>query len=218
MKIIDLSINTDNECMTCGTPWHQKVAIEKMGTIDKVGRNTSSIVLGSHSGTHMDAPLHFYDGRRSIDELHLEQCIGRVTCVDFTDKPAGTVITKKDLEKIKVTERMLFVFGWYKNWKTSKYYDHFPYFEEDAVNDLIEKGMKLIALDTPSPDDGAAIYQQGKEDSPNHKLLLNKEIIIIEYLTNTNAIDFDKQYRMIALPLKLKGADGSPARVILEEI
>ncbi len=217
MKLIDLSISIDNECMTCGTPWHQKVAVERMGIIDREGRNTSSIVLGSHSATHMDAPLHFFDNAESIDELDLEKCIGPVTCVDFTDKCAHDTVTGRDLEKISVTERMLFVFGWCENWKTSKYYDHFPYFEKDAIRYLIENGMKLIALDTPSPDDGAAIHQQGKEDSPNHKLLLNKGVIIVEYLINTSRIDFNKQYKIVALPLKLKGADGSPARVILEE-
>ena len=77
--------------------------------------------------------------------------------------------------------------------------------------------MQFMALDTPSPDDGGAILQQGEADSPNHKLLLKNDVVLVEYLTNTDQIDFSRDHKIIALPLKLKDVDGSPARVILEE-
>ena len=217
MKIIDLTITMDNECMTCGTPWHQKVSLERMGRREKVGRNTSRIVLGSHSGTHMDAPLHFFDGRYGIDQLDLSKCVGEITCVDFSHKEAGSTITLDDLSEIKITERMLFVFGWFKHWKTAGFYEGFPSFSLEAAQYLVKRGMKLIAMDTPSPDDGGAIYVQGEDDSPIHKYLLSNEVVIVEYLTNTDKINFYKKYKIFALPLKLKDVDGSPARVILEE-
>ena len=216
MKIIDLSITIDNECMTCGTPWHEKVKIEPLGKLEEVGRNTSRFVLGSHSATHMDAPYHFIENGYGIDKINLETCIGEVTCIDFRNKPAGSVISIEDLKEIKISERMLFVFGWYNNWKTKEYYNNFPYFSEDSIKYLISKGMLLFALDTPSPDNGSAINEL--DDSKNHKILLEKNVIIIEYLYNTDKIDFSKNHEIIALPLKIKGVDGSPARVILKEI
>ena len=59
MQVIDLTLTIDNECMTCNTPWHTKVEIARLGYLDQVGRNTSQFRLGSHSATHMDAPLHY---------------------------------------------------------------------------------------------------------------------------------------------------------------
>lgn len=214
--IIDLSLTIDNECLTCGTPWHQKVALNRLGMISEVGRNTSSIVLGSHTATHMDSPLHFFDGKYGIDEINLNTCVGKVTIVDFRDKKAGAVITLADVKDIKITERMMFVFGWYKNWKTDNYYKDFPYFTVEAAKYLMDNGMKLIALDTPSPDTGSAIGMM--DDSPVHKLMLAADVVIVEYLCNTDAIDFEKDYELIAMPLKLGGLDGSPSRVVIREL
>lgn len=216
MKIIDLSMTIDNECMTCNAPWHEKVSVERLGRLSEVGRNTSRILFGSHTATHMDAPLHFFENSFGIDEVDLDKCVGTVTCVDLRHKKAGDTVSLEDIKDIPTTERMLFVFGWYEWWKTDNYYKEFPFFEEDAILYLIEKGIKFMALDTPSPDDGSAI--QKKDDSPMHKLLLEKEIVIVEYLCNTAQIDFSKNYEIIALPLKIHGSDGSPARVILKEI
>lgn len=216
MKIIDLSMSLDNDCQTCNVPWHTKVSIERLGTIEEVGRNTSRFVLGSHSATHMDAPGHFFDEGKGIDQVDLTCCIGEITCVDMRHKKAGDVVRRSDVEKIAVTDRMLFVFGWDRWWKTSDYYKETPYFEAEAMEYLVNQGMKFIAMDTPTPDTTSAIGK--KDDSPMHKLLLSKGIIIVEYLTNTSEIDFTKKHEIIALPLKIKGADGSPARVVLKEM
>ena len=216
MQIIDLTLTIDNECMTCNAPWHEKVQIARMGLLEEVGRNTSKFRLGSHTATHMDAPLHFFEGAPGIDETDLEKCIGPVTCVDMTHIKAGQVVQLMDVESVKVTERMLFAFGWYKNWKTENYYKAFPYFSQEAIEYLVDNGMLFMAMDTPSPDDGSAI--QKKDDSPMHKILLGKGIVIVEYLNQTELIDYGKNYEIIALPLKIKGADGAPARVVLKEI
>lgn len=215
MKIIDLSLTIDNECMNCGTPWHEKVRIEPLGRIDKVGRNTSRFVLGSHCATHMDAPKHFMDDKYGIDELNLDVCIGDVTCVDFRHIKGGGKVDIAALKGVKISSRMLFAFRWYEKWNTPDYYKSFPCFTKEAIEFLVKNGMKLMALDTPSPDDGSAICKT--DDSPNHKYMLARDIIIVEYLTNTAEINFLKKHELVALPLKIRGADGSPARVILKE-
>lgn len=215
MKIIDLTFALDNECMTCGTLWHEKVRLRQLGKLEEVGRNTTSIHLGSHSGTHMDAPAHFYDHAYGIDKIDLSQACGCFSVVDFTGKKKGDVVKLCDVENIPVTARMVFVFGWFKYWKTNCYYDDFPFFSEEAVQYLVDSGLRVMALDTPSPDSVKDIGN--KKDSPNHKLLLKKGIILIEYLTNTDKLLNDSKYSLIALPLKLKDIDGSPARVIAIE-
>lgn len=214
MKIIDLSFVIENGIPTCGTPWHQTVKLEQMGTIDTVGRNTHSILLGSHTGTHMDAPYHFVKGGRTIESTPLETLCGPISVIDFSRFKAGDVVQYDDVKDLKVTERMLFRFDWFKHWRTGDYYKAFPFFSEEAVSFLMANGIKLLAMDTPSPDDTKNI---NSIDSPNHKALLSKDIIIIEYLNNTDQIDLTKKNTLVALPLKLKGSDGSPSRVILFE-
>ncbi len=203
---------------TCGTSWHQTVEISQMGSIESVGRNTSRIVLGSHSGTHMDAPFHFIDDGNTMDTLDLNLMWGKITVVDFRSKGRGDVVTLADVKGLEIKERMLFAFGWYHNWKTDKYYKGFPYFETAAVEYLLEKGLRVMALDTPSPDDGNAIMVKGESDSPNHVALLEKKAFVIEYLNNTDVLVGGKEYEMVSLPLKLKGCDGSPARVLIKEV
>ena len=159
MNMIDLSLLIDNNCMTCGTPWHEKVKIEKLGALETVGRNTSRFLLGSHSATHMDAPLHFIEGEHGIDGIDPERCWGPVTCVDLHRKKCGSIVGLDDVKSLEVTERMLFVFGWWRYWKTPHYYERFPFFSTEAIRYLVESGMKFMALDTPSPDDGSGIQK-----------------------------------------------------------
>lgn len=217
MSIYDLSFDIETGMPTCGTPWHQTVEVSQMGKIDSVGRNTHRIVLGSHSGTHLDAPYHFIGSGVTVENLDINLMWGKATVVDFRSKGAGSKVNLDDVKKIEVKERLIFVFGWYHNWKTDNYYKDFPYFETDAVEYLINKGMKVMALDTPSPDDGGFIGKSAGADSPNHVMLLKNNILIIEYLNNTDILVGGREYDFIALPLKVKGSDGSPARVLVRE-
>lgn len=218
MKIVDLSFKIEPDMPTCGTAWHQKVEIDSMGTIESVGRNTHKILLGSHSGTHMDAPSHFIEGGKMILDLDIANMIGPVTIIDFRKMSSGCQVSLEDVQQINITSRMVFVFGWYHYWKTDLYYKEFPCFSTEAVKYLIAQGMKFMAMDTPSPDAGSAISDLKGEDSPNHKLLLKNEIIIVEYLNNTEELLDGKRYELISLPLKIEGCDGSPARVLAREI
>lgn len=212
--MIDLTFLIENDMPTCGTNWHQRVVIKQMGTIQTVGRNTHSILLGSHSGTHMDAPYHFIEGGDTIERISPDMTCGPVNIVDF--RRVNNIVSINDVKQVIVGEKMLFVFEWYKKWKTDSYYREFPYFSVEAVRYLVDNGMKFMAMDTPSPDSGKAINEG--EDSPNHKILLKRRVVIVEYLNNTDKIDFDKEYEIYALPLKVLGSDGAPARVILKEI
>lgn len=217
MEIYDLTLPLDNECMTCGTPWHTRVDISPLGKISSVGRNTSRIILGSHSGTHVDAPKHFFENGSGIEEISLSKICGEASIVDLSYKTIGDVVTVEDVSRLDICARMIFCFQWYKYWKTPQYYKDFPYFTLDAAKYLFQHGMKVMALDTPSPDFSGNIQCTGGEDSPVHKFLLSKDVVLIEYLNNTERIIPNKTIKMIALPLNLVGSDGSPARVIVME-
>lgn len=216
MDWIDLTLTIDNACMTCGTPWHAVPSIERLGRLEEVGRNTSTIRLGSHSATHLDAPLHFYNRTYGVDEIPLEKLCGRIRVVDLTHIPPGGCVCPQDLAGIPTAPKMLFKFGWYRNWKTPRYYQDYPYFSLETLQYLTENGLEMLALDTPSPDMASAIGK--KDDSLGHKLLLGKQVVIVEYLNNTEQLEGGGSYEIIALPLKLKGSDGSPCRVIARRI
>lgn len=216
MKAIDLSYTIENDMPTCGTPWHQNVNISPMGQLDTVGRNTHSITLGSHTGTHMDAPYHFIENGKKIHELDIEDMMGDITIIDFRNIGIQNIVTEDEISDIEVTEKMMFIFGWNKNWKKDIFYKDFPFFTIGAIRELIRRGMRFMAMDTPSPDAGGAIRNK-TTGSENHIELLKNGIIIVEYLTNTELIDMKKKYEIIALPLKVLGSDGSPCRVVLRE-
>jgi arylformamidase len=91
-----------------------------------------------------------------------------------------------------------------------KFYNEYPFLSENAARWLVDSGVRLIAMDTPSPDNPA--HSRGTvKDSPNHKVLLGAGVVLVEYLANLKALTAS-EVELIVMPLKLKGCDGAPAR------
>jgi arylformamidase len=217
-EIIDLSYEINENMLTFSAPWHPKVEISQLGKISEVGRETRKLTLGSHTGTHVDAPLHFIKNGNSIDSIPLSALLGPVTIINFTHLSENECVTVEMLTKIKVTKRIIFNFGWGKYWATDKFYKNYPFFSAEAVQYLISKKVKLIGLDTPSPDDGRIDIKgvlNTPKDSPMHKLFLLNKVILVEYLANLDTIKDTKNWNICVMPLKIKGGDGSPARICL---
>lgn len=214
IEIIDLTYNIEAGMPTFSAHWHPVVKINQLGRVGFEGRNTREICIGSHTGTHVDAPLHFVAGGKSIDEISLHKLIGEVSIVDFTYLKENEYITVEMLQKNIITPRMIFKFGWGKYWGDKKYYKDYPFFSVEATQYLIDKGIELIGMDTASPDDSRIILGSN-EDSQIHKLLLKNSVVIVEYLANLDKITNYDGWNLIALPLKLKGCDGSSARVCI---
>jgi len=213
MKIIDLTILYRNG-MTGMSKWHPVVEMKRMGKLEEIGLNTSSILLGSHIGTHMDAASHFFEDGYSIEDTPLSACIGDVTIVDVRHRGRGEKLLVEDLETYNLKERVLLCFGWGQYWNTDRYLDAFPYLDLDAAKYMYEHGVKLVAMDIPSPD------RPPKDETTKyeiHKYMLKREVIFVESLIHTDQIDFSKEYSFVALPLRLEGTDASPCRVILIE-
>ena len=214
MKIIDLTYPIQEGMQKFDAYWHPNVSIEKLGSINSVGRESRKIILGTHTGTHVDAPLHFIENGKSVDEIELEKLVGEITIVDFSHFEKNTQITKEELKNLKITKKMLFKFGWGKNWIGENFYKNYPYFSREAAEYLVLKNVELIAYDTPSPDDSRT--KLGSEcDSEIHKIFLKNNIILVEYLANLDKINENEGWRISVNPLAIKGADGSPARVYL---
>ena len=112
-------------------------------------------------------------------------------------------------------ERLIMRFDWSDNWDKKNYYVDHPFISEEVTDWIIQRDIKLLAMDTPTPDDP----KNGRgavKDSPVHKLLLNKNIILVEYLCNLKELS-RQDIELIVLPLKIYEGDGAPARCVAIE-
>jgi len=207
MRIIDISLDISND--TASFPGDPKVEVKRVFDITKGDIATvSKLSLSSHTATHIDAPAHFIKDGLTVDKLPLEHLVGKVKVFEV---PEGNEITRSFLEK-KHIEKEKAIFFKTKNSqyiRLNKFYEKYVSLSLDAADYLIEKGVKVVGIDYLS------IEEFGSEDYSVHKSLLSNGIIIIEGL---NLLDVSEgEYEFIALPLRIKGCDGAPARVVLIE-
>jgi arylformamidase len=218
-KVIDLTYDIHEGMTTFGAHWHPSVLIKQMGKITVEGRETRKVSFGTHTGTHIDSPLHFVKGGISIDKIPIDRLIGLVTILDFTKLNENGKVTKEMIENLPLEKNVLFRFGWGKNWGTENFYKGYPFITAEAAQFLIDKKVNLIAMDTPSPDDSRIKLEVGQlgteEDSPIHKMFLRNNVLLVEYVANLDMIDELDGWTISVMPLRLKDADGSPARVYI---
>ena len=158
--------------------------------------------MATHTGTHIDAPAHFFDGAATIDKVSLDLFVSDCLVCKLEGVGENSHITPDHISHLKVTPEVgvLINTGWYKRWDSVGFYENFPILDPDAAKMLIDKGAKFIACDLPL---GAEV----------HEIVLGAGKILIENITNLDAINSDR-IKLLSLPLKLRGADGAPARVV----
>ena len=209
-KLIDLSFELNDDMLTYPSPNHVPFQSTILGRIDKDGRETRKFTMGSHCGTHIDAPKHFLKDGKSIMEFVL---------INLGDLKPNSIISLKNFKgeldaanKVNPVRRIVFRSYWSQHWNTNQYYQGWPYFDTESIEYIIDSKIKLLGLDFPSPD-AQFNGKDSEEDSPNHKLLFNSDIILTEYLTNLDKLNKGMIYISV-MPLKLSNFDGSPARVM----
>jgi arylformamidase len=174
--------------------------------------NVTELNLGVHTGTHIDAPFHFEPGGAGVDTLPLELLIGRCRVMDASD--AAECIDRARLEAadLKGVTRLLFKTRNSHWWKENdrRFHHEFVYLDHAGAEYLIEQGIKLVGIDYLS------IEKYKSPDHATHHALLQNGVIIIEGLNLSEISAGD--YELIALPMKLAGADGAPTRVVLWEL
>jgi arylformamidase len=170
--------------------------------------NVSRLIMGTHTGTHVDAPRHFFDGGRAIDSLALDLLIGPARVVDV---PRRGGITAEDLTGAGVREdvRVLLKTPNSALWNGSGFRQDYTYLTDDGARYLVDQGVKVVGIDYLS------VEQFKKPGAPAHRTLLSQAVIIIEGLNLSTAAP--GTYEMYCLPLLIAGADGAPARVILKQ-
>jgi len=168
----------------------------------------TAIEMGSHTGTHIDAPWHFVENGRRLSEIPIETLVGPATVYEI---PGVRSIGRADLEKLDLSgkERVLFKTENSKHWNDGRFYEEFVYLEPEAAQVLVGSGVKLVGIDYLSID------KYKSEKHPSHFVLLERNVVIVEGL-NLSKVAPGK-YNMAALPLNLQDADGAPTRVILSD-
>ncbi|WP_174727782.1 cyclase family protein [Mesobacillus harenae] len=207
-KVVDLSMPITEE--TPVYPGDPKPKIKPAATIDADGYNVSLVSMGSHTGTHVDAPFHFNPKGSKIEEVPLEQFMGEGIIIDVSHKLEREAIVLADVElyeeKLGPDKIVLFHTGWSQYAGDEKYFQH-PYIAEEAVRYLLEKGIKVFLIDALNidPPDGSSFI--------GHELITAVNGIIGENYTNLDLIDFENPF-IITLPLSYQGLDGSSVRAV----
>lgn len=168
--------------------------------------NVSKLSMGAHTGTHMDAPRHFFAEGIGIDQLPLDATIGPARVVAINDPVS---IQPEELAPLNLRpgERILFKTSNSARWASPNFDPHFIYISREAASYLAEKRVRTVGVDYLSV---GGYFHDGAE---THHALLGAGIWIIEGL-NLSSIA-PGSYDLICLPLKLVGADGAPARAVL---
>jgi arylformamidase len=168
----------------------------------------TKVEMGSHTGTHIDAPWHMVEGGRRLNQIPLETLMGPATVLDV---PGVKSLKRSDIENFDLSgvERVLFKTENSQHWNDAKFYEQFVYLEPEAAEFLVSRGIKLVGIDYLSIDEFKS------ESHPTHFVLLKRNVVIIEGL-NLSRVP-PGRYHMIALPLNLQDVDGAPTRVILVE-
>jgi arylformamidase len=183
---------------------------KRLKSIPKDIANVSSFEIGCHYGTHLDAPLHFLENGKSIDQLELDILIGNAFVVEIFGK---STIGEKELEDSGIPtgcRRLLIKTDNQKLWfkQDSSFYEDFCALNERGAQWIVENNIELVGIDYLS-------IQKFADGPETHQILLSNNVIIVECLK------LDKVsvgwYEMICLPMKLDGLEGAPVRAILKK-
>jgi arylformamidase len=207
-KIIDLTAPMFDGAPTM--PMDPKMSLSWHCTLETLGYNLSRLTTSTHQGTHLDAARHFFNDGETVDTIALERCIVTAVRVDLTHKKAGEEITPSDLlvaePFIDKGYAVLLHTGWDKHFPDLSYFSGFPYVSKELADWFIQKSVGLVGMDLPTPNPIDWKYV--------HIRMLGKGIVIVEGLTNLEALPKNTPFSFISLPLKLQGRDGSPVRAI----
>jgi len=208
MQIIDLSRTISPDMPVY--PGTEPPAFSTPCTIEEMGFLERKLTLYSHTGTHMDAPAHIIPGAKTLDQMTPDRFAGKGAVINLKVNESSTIdadLLKLHQRQIERCEFLLFHTGWGDLWGKDAYYKGYPVLSYDAAAWLTRFPLKGIGADTISADEaGSAAF-------PIHTILLEHDIVIIENLTNLQALS-DKGFDFCCFPLKLENADGSPVRAV----
>ncbi|MCC3301773.1 cyclase family protein [Arthrobacter sp. zg-Y895] len=218
MQVVDLShpVRTGMQVF----PGDPSVELNSAATVAADGFAVAQLHLGSHTGTHLDAPLHTVQDGTPVDAMPLEALMGPARIVSLPEPAANTVLRWKDvsgqLAGLLPGTVVLFCTGWSRHFNTRTYLQH-PTFDAEIAERLVEAGVRLVGVDTLNPDPTPGPAEPGHAEGgtflPFHDVFLGAGGGIVENLTNLDTVPWPEPW-FSALPLRLEGLDGSPVRAV----
>ena len=187
---------------------------EHFMTLPKDPINVTRFEMIVHTGTHVDAPRHFYNDGPAFDEIPLDRLCGQGVVLQFDTEPGGTIDTK-DFQRhaglVRAGDIIALYTGWSEKFGTDVY-DINPSITVEAARWLVDRGIKLLACDFATPDLALPLRKPGF-DWPVHQVLLGNGVLICEHLTGVAELA-GKRAEFIFGALNIAAADGAPARVV----
>jgi arylformamidase len=189
-------------------PDNPPVEIERTMSMDAGAVcNVSKLSMGAHTGTHMDAPIHFIRNGKAIDGMPLEATIGLVRVLEIADTESVKV-NELQTHNIQPGERVLLkTINSQRCWQSDTFVEDFVYISHEAAQYLAERRVQTVGVDYLS------VGGYSKDGPETHRALLSAGIWVIEGL-NLSQVQ-PGSYQFICLPIKMVGSDGAPARAIL---
>jgi len=210
MPIYDVTVPVSNELPTWPTDPGVEISDYRSFAAGD-GVNVSTLNLGAHTGTHVDAPAHFIEGAAKVESLSLDALIGDALVIEVPEEFQAIDIAFVQKHFLAGTERVLFKTRNSAFWSEPEpqFHTDFSYLDLPAAKWLVEQGIKLVGIDYLS------IEKYASEKHETHLTLLSHGVVILEGL-NLTGIAAGK-YELICLPLRLRSnkGDGAPARVVL---
>jgi arylformamidase len=207
MRTYDITLTiTPNMIVWPGDP---KVSIQRTSNMDSGDNaNVSQISMSCHTGTHVDAPHHFLNDGKTVEDLSLDLLVGRAYVLYLPEVNQITASVLRYAEIPPRTRRLLFKTKNSELWKNGQheFKSDFVALSVDAAEWLVDRNVRLVGIDYLS----IAPYNLG---TPVHTILLDAGVVVIEGLDLSNVTP--GRYTLHCLPLKLGGADGAPTRCVL---
>jgi kynurenine formamidase len=214
VRIVDLSIPLGPETQIY--PGDPVPAVRRAMTIERDGANVLALELGSHTGTHVDAPFHFEADGDRLEGVGLDRFVGPAVIVDVTGhrdrEPIGWDALSPYADRMRTGSILVLRTGWSERfYGTDRYYDH-PFLAPEACERVLERGVRTLAIDALNPDE--TVVDGSDERWDVHHLVLGAGGVIAENLTNLSSIDVEEPL-LCLFPIRLAGdADGAPCRAI----
>ncbi len=208
-RLVDLSLPVDERAPAY--PGDPAPRLAPWATLARDGYRVTHLHLGSHQGTHLDAPSHFLEGGDDADAIPLATCVGPALCVHLGGKAPGDDIGVADIEPVACAltpgARLVLRTGWDRSWPAPEYFTDGPRLTEDLAAWLAARRLALLGLDLPTPHPWADV------DGRIHRRLLSAGTVLLEGLAHLERVP-QGSFWLSALPLRLGGADASPVRAI----
>lgn len=205
MKVIDISVpNGPGQHVYPGDPKPRVAPVRQIADGDVC--NLSLLTIGSHTGTHVDAPYHFLASGPRLGDVPLDRMVGEALVLDLRGRPA---VDRASLASgaIRAGDIVLCLTDNSRRWAAPEFQRDFTYLTEDAATFLVAAGVRAVGMDYLS------IERFGSAEFPVHRTLLGAGVFVIEGL-DLRAVT-PGRYTLVCLPLKFPDLDGAPARAIL---